>query len=861
MPRIGMHFAYIALFGCVVATAAAEGPLPTDIDRCPFSGRFPVEITLEEARDILWLADQKIDIDRVDGLIVTAYVDDEQFAGFDVAGFDIRAIPNQARRAWHESILYPKREDYHNYDALTAELQTIAANYPVITELFSVGQSVQGRELWMMKVSDNPTLDESEPEFMYSATMHGDEPVGTEMVIFLLRLLTGNYGVNPEYTALVDDLEMWFMPMHNPDGNAAGSRYNANGHDLNRSFPDPRSDPNDDPTGRPIEVQHMMYFQYDHNILQGGNYHGGALVVNYPWDTWYGQYTPDDDLIRNISLGYSFRNPPMWNSSSFPQGVVIGWEWYVIDGGMQDWAYHWRNEMQLTLEISDNKWPSSTQLPAFWDENRESMLWQIAQTRVGVEGFVTDAVDSRPIKAFYDVVEIGKEMWGEPLEGYYHRMLEPGTYAFEFSALGYEPATINGVTVVSSATTQLDVQLNRASWYTVSGVVTEEGTGLPLAATVTAYDAGTGETFQVATTNQTTGAYTMEVPAWEFDFVARAENHVGVTETRTISAPTTIDFHLLASRGSLLLVRDGNTDDAMADDLAELGYLVTEETSGSTNPVGWVDYDLLIWTAGSNRNPLTVAADRTAVEAYVAAGGHLLIEGGEVAYDALESPGYPSFATMVLHIADWDADNAGAMPLRSSQADHPIANAPNSLPTTLALTYDHYADQDAVEALVGTTVVYGTNTYADDAGILVHELMGGEGQIVFYAFDYAALTNREDAEDLLENTVDYLTRPSQGIEPRTWTESLRLSRPHPSVTRGPVVCEFALPAARAARVEIFDATGRRVRSLLDGHTAAGAHLLSWDGRDTAGQATPSGVYFLRAASGGHELSRRFVVVD
>lgn len=854
MPR---NWMLLLPLGCALATAAGADSLPAEIDRCPFSGRFPVEITLADGRDLLWLADQKVDIDRVAGSVVTAYVDDEQFADFEIAGFEIRPIPNEARRAWDAG----EREAYHDYDALTTELQTIHADYPDITELFSIGQSVQGRELWMMKVSDNPELDEAEPEFLYSATMHGDEPVGTEMNIYLLRLLTENYGVNPEYTALVDDLEMWFLPMHNPDGNAAGTRYNANGHDLNRTFPDPRTDPNDDPTGRPIEVQRMMYFQYDRNILQGGNYHGGALVVNYPWDTWYGQYTPDDVMIRNISLGYSFRNPPMWNSSSFPQGVTIGWEWYVIDGGMQDWCYHWRNNMNLTLEISNNKWPSSSQLPAFWDENREAMLWHIAQTRIGVEGFVTDAVDARPIKANYDVLEIGKEMRGEPLEGYYHRMLEPGTYTFEFTALGYEPAIISGVTVVAGVTTQLDVQLERADWFTVSGIVTEEGTGDPLAATVTAYDTGSGEAFQVADADPVTGAYEMDVPAWEFDFVASAEDHVSVTETRTISGPTTVDFQLLPSRGDLLLVRDGNTDAAMADDLAELGYLVTEETTGATNPAGWSDYDLLIWTAGSNRNPLTVAADRSAVEAYVSAGGHLLIEGGEVGYDALESPGYPTFAATVLHIIDWDADNAGAMPVRPAQADHPIANSPNTLPTTLPLTYDHYADQDAVEALVGTTVVYGTNTYADDAGILVHELTGGEGQIVYYAFDYAALTNREDAEDLIENTLEYLTTPSQGVTPGMAASEFRLSRPHPSVTRGPLVCEFALSTAGEASVAIFDATGRRVRSLLNGRAAAGAQLLSWDGRDAAGHAASAGVYFLRAASGEREIARRFVVVD
>lgn len=68
---------------------------------------------------------------------------------------------------------------YHNYTAMTAFLQGIAASYPNITKLFSIGNSVQGRELWVMEISDFPGSNEpGEPEFKYIANMHGDEVVG-----------------------------------------------------------------------------------------------------------------------------------------------------------------------------------------------------------------------------------------------------------------------------------------------------------------------------------------------------------------------------------------------------------------------------------------------------------------------------------------------------------------------------------------------------------------------------------------------------------------------------------------------------------------------------------------------------------
>ena len=400
------------LLGLLALAAVAED-LPAEIDRCPFTGRFPVEIRLGSPGELPELERLDLDIDRVRGGVITAYVDDAQLLDLREAGFAVEPIPNQARRAW-ASGERDGREAYHTYATLTTELQQIAAAHPGIAELISIGQSVQGREIWVMKISDHVGLDEPEPESKFTSTIHGDEPVGMEMCVYLIRLLVDRYGSDPGLTALVDDLEIWICPLHNPDGNVNGTRYNAQGYDLNREFPDPADDPIDDPAGRPIEVQHMMNFQYAHNFIIGGNMHTGALVANYPWDCYYGQYAPDDTLLRNVSLGYAYRNPPMWNNPEFPDGVTIGWEWYVVHGGFQDWAYHWRNEMHVTFELSNTKWPNSSQLPTLWENNREAMLWYLAQSRSGVEGFVVDGSDLSPLKATIAVAGIDKPMWGEP---------------------------------------------------------------------------------------------------------------------------------------------------------------------------------------------------------------------------------------------------------------------------------------------------------------------------------------------------------------------------------------------------------------------------------------------------------------
>jgi hypothetical protein len=236
------------------------------------------------------------------------------------------------------------------------------------------------------------------------------------------------------------------------------------------------------------------------------------------------------------------------------------------------------------------------------------------------------------------------------------------------------------------------------------------------------------------------------------------------------------------------------------------------------------------------------------------------VEGGEVGYDAISSPGYPSFAANVLHASAWHTDNAGNLQRRPEQATHPLATTPNALPQTLALTYNDYGDEDAVTALTNGIVVYGTTGYPTDAGLLAVEFAGrNAGQIVYYAFDYAALTTGATAADLLENTVAYLLPTNQAVALESGAGRLWLAPVRPSVTRGAVDLRLELPAAGAAEIALYDVSGRRVRSLMEGNLEAGAHAFAWDGRDEQGRAVAPGVYFVRASSTAGVMTRRLVM--
>lgn len=79
-------------------------------------------------------------------------------------------------------------------------------------------QTIQGRNIWWLKISDNPNIDENEPELFYNALHHAREAAGLSQIIFYMWYMLENYATNPDIKFLVDNTEMYFVPCVNPDG-------------------------------------------------------------------------------------------------------------------------------------------------------------------------------------------------------------------------------------------------------------------------------------------------------------------------------------------------------------------------------------------------------------------------------------------------------------------------------------------------------------------------------------------------------------------------------------------------------------------------------------------------------------------
>lgn len=426
-----------------------------------------VEVTFPDRDALDELARSEYDISNVRGNIATIYASLEELERLKQTGYPLREIEQQPSEVFDIMAL----GDYQSYADLTDELNAYTEANPDICRLYTLGQSVQGRELWAVLITDNPDDEEDEPEFKYVSTIHGNEPLGTEICFYFIDMLLTEYGQNDRITNLVNSTAIWIVPLVNPDGLELGKRANANGIDLNRNFPlltdsslDIFSGELLDAANRQPEVRHIMHWTVENSFVLSAGLHTGSLLVCYPYG--YNEQmiavdtpTPDDLLFEEISRRYSMHNPPMWNSSQFPEGIINAAAWYPVRGEMADWNYRYVSCNEVTIELSNNHRPSVSQIPGFWSDNSESMLSFLEAVHIGVRGIITDRGSGDPLWAEIIVEGNRQAVFTDPDVGDYHRMLLPGTYDLVFHAPGYVPRLVRDVVVTDDFAIRVDIEL------------------------------------------------------------------------------------------------------------------------------------------------------------------------------------------------------------------------------------------------------------------------------------------------------------------------------------------------------------------------------------------------------------------
>ncbi|MFQ6618196.1 MAG: M14 family zinc carboxypeptidase, partial [Fidelibacterota bacterium] len=302
---------------------------------------------------------------------------------------------------------------FFTFREVEEQLDSLYFHFPnIISKKFPIGFSVENNPIWAVKISDNPQLDEDEPEILFTSLTHAREPQGMMTVIHFMKYLVRNYGVDEEVTFLVNNREIWFIPVVNPDGylyneaikpngggmwrknkrdNDLSGHFNEDmdGVDLNRNFgkfwgydnvgssPDPSSNTyrGSSPFSEP-ETESLRKLCNSRFFKIALNYHsyGGLLILPYGYDEEAYPSEPDRSTYLDIAAELTG-----WNRYSY--GNAFQTLRYLFNGGSDDWMYGEQEEkvkiFAMTPEVgwnSDGFWPATYRIIPIAEQNINSNL-------------------------------------------------------------------------------------------------------------------------------------------------------------------------------------------------------------------------------------------------------------------------------------------------------------------------------------------------------------------------------------------------------------------------------------------------------------------------------------------------------
>ena len=416
---------------------------------------------------------QMISVDRVDGNVVTAYANNKEFTAFQKLGYDItlQTPPSMLVKAemWDGSNRAAYDWDaYPTYPAYEAMMYQFATDHPDKCEIIELGTLPSNRKILIAHINNGTSA--GKPKFLYTSTIHGDETTGWMLMLRLIDYLLENPTL-PECANVLENIDLYIGPNTNPDGTYHGgntnvngaTRYNANGVDMNRNYADPHGGPHPDGEVYQQETLWFMQLAEENHFVMGANYHGGAEVMNYPWDNTYTLHADDQwyqlisheyaDLTHQVSQNYM---------TDYNNGVTNGAQWYMIGGGRQDYMNGYHQCRELTIECSNTKLPSGSQMPNFWNINKNSIFAFMNQCLYGIHGTVVDAESRAPI-GDATVTLVGHDDQYSIVStqlpgGDFHRPVKAGTYTVRITKNGYE-AYETQVTVADGETVNINAQL------------------------------------------------------------------------------------------------------------------------------------------------------------------------------------------------------------------------------------------------------------------------------------------------------------------------------------------------------------------------------------------------------------------
>jgi len=390
--------------------------------------------------------------------------------------------------------------EYHTYAEVVEALHQHQIDYPHLVKLDSLGTSFEeGRTVWGLKISDNPNLQEDEPQMLLDGNHHACELMGTEICMRMIAELLEGYDIDPTITFWIDNMEIFIVPLINPDGhivvengisyywrkntrdtNGNGTLYEygcndwwtcpTDGVELNRNYEHNWELGNPDPWHYSYrgeypysegEIEGIRNLSRLEHFLIAFTYHSYGEVVLYPW--WERPYTPDDDLYTQFAIEIAREITAYGGGGTYDYGRTNCERGMAVN-------YHYAINRTFCFTIETLPYPHfiipGDEIEAVYEDNKPGIFWAFEKVCHG-PGITVHAVDSTSGEAVVaEIIIPGRpEQTGvnyrttEPLFGRFDILLPEGEYTLVFRAEGYENKSLSGVQVAGSEWTPAVVEL------------------------------------------------------------------------------------------------------------------------------------------------------------------------------------------------------------------------------------------------------------------------------------------------------------------------------------------------------------------------------------------------------------------
>lgn len=360
---------------------------------------------------------------------------------------------------------------YKTPEEVYSILKDYEAKYPSLITLTEMGKSLEGKSIWIVKITNGQTnKDRKKSAAFFNSVHHARELMTTEVGLDIIDQLTTNYGKDDAITNWVDNYDIWVLPMFNVDGNnkvwTSYSMWRKNtrggyGVDINRNYPyawnacagssgSTYSDSyrGESPASEP-ETKVMLNFINKVRPVMSISYHSYSELVIYPYgcpDTQDAYLEVVKEMAREIAGG-------LVNDANNGEGYEYGTAYdllYNVDGGDIDTYYHDYQVVPFVIEVngysqgfqpSYSKWRDSTVA-----RNRTAWKYVLSKLEAsGIRGLLTNT-DGEIIKNgtinIYKMSDDNEETriksYNVNPDGSYHVILDPGKYRLVFEAEGLQ---------------------------------------------------------------------------------------------------------------------------------------------------------------------------------------------------------------------------------------------------------------------------------------------------------------------------------------------------------------------------------------------------------------------------------------